>query len=80
MSMVTGIVVGGAIMLLGAIGMMLLGMYLVRREQTRRTVPLDLTHEDAQRLVTLIETLEPLKKQVQVVLDSASPSGSPASK
>lgn len=70
MSMITGLALGLLIMVLGALGMTVFGMYLANREEPVRTpeAPITLTRDDAQKLVQLIENLKPLMTRLRVLI------------
>lgn len=66
MSMVTGMIIECAILVIGSLMMMLFGFYLISREEPKRGVEehVKVPREDVRQLIELIEQLQPLKEKL----------------
>jgi hypothetical protein len=75
MSIVTGLGLGLLIMLLGAAGMTLFVVYAVNGQKHRRTRQpvVALPREEAQRLIELIENLQPSKEKLRALVAGHAP-------
>lgn len=71
MSIVTGLGLAILIMILGALGMTLLGVYLANRDKDSRAAQatIAITRGDVLQLIRSIENLQPIREKLRMLIE-----------
>lgn len=71
MSVVTGVALGLLIMMVGALGMTMFGVYLANREKPRHApseAPVVVARADALQMIELIEKIQPMREKLRMLM------------